>query len=402
MGDPRGPSPSVVLRRRVIPVVVVLAVAAGLWLLLFRSDDEEPAGAPPPEPARTSGPVAELAARLTPEELVDQVLLLGFEGTDASAPFLDKVRARQLGGVLIDRENWLDSATGTALAGGIRAAGREGDRIPPLIVTSQEGGPYRALADLPPEETQLEIGDSRSAQAAEDWATGTAEALAAAGIDLNLAPLADVATLDSAVSDRAFSDDPAATAELTAASVRGCRSVGVACAVLHFPGLGAASQDTSRGPATVGLDPASLEDRDLVPFQAAFAERVPAVVLSLALYTAYDPVTPGALAEPVATGLLRDELGFEGVAITDDLGAGAVRAGQGVDAAAVDALAAGPDMVQIRSPTDQAGVRKRILEALESRELPEGRLREAATRVLELKRDQSLIKPSLLAPDEDG
>ena len=402
MGDPRGPSPSVVLRRRVIAVVVVLAVAAGLWLLLFRSDDEEPAGAPPPEPARTTGPVAELAARLTPEELVDQVLLLGFEGTDASTPFLDKVRARQLGGVLIDRENWLDSATGTALAGGIRAAGREGDRIPPLIVTSQEGGRYRALADLPPEETQLEIGDSRSAQAAEDWATGTAEALAAAGIDLNLAPLADVATLDSAISDRAFSDDPAATAELTAASVRGCRAVGVACAVLHFPGLGAASQDTSRGPATVGLDPASLEARDLVPFEAAFAERVPAVVLSLALYTAYDPVTPGALAEPVATGLLRDELGFEGVAITDDLGAGAARAGQGVDAAAVEALAAGADLVQVGSPADQVGVRERIIEALESGKLPEARLREAATRVLELKRDQSLIKPSLLARDEGG
>jgi beta-N-acetylhexosaminidase len=403
MGDPRGPSSSAVLRRGVIAVVVVLAVAAGLWLLLFRSDDEEPVGAPAPEPARTGGgPVAELAARLTARELVDQVLLLGFEGTDASAPFLDKVRARQLGGVLIDRENWLDSATGTALAGGIRAAGREGGRIPPLIVTSQEGGRYRALADLPPEETQLEIGDSRSAQAAEDWATGTAEALAAAGIDLNLAPLADVATRDSAVSDRAFSDDPAATAELTAASVRGCRAVGVACAVLHFPGLGAASQDTSRGPATVGLDPAALETRDLVPFEAAFAERVPAVVLSLALYTAYDPVTPGALAETVATGLLRDELGFEGVAITDDLGAGAVRAGQGVDAAAVEALVAGADLVQIGSPEDQAGLRKRILAALESGELREARLREAATRVLSLKRDQSLIKPSLLAPDESG
>jgi beta-N-acetylhexosaminidase len=390
------------LWRGAIAVVLVLAVAAGLWLLVFRSDDDEPTRAPEPEPARTKGPAAELAARLTLRELVDQVLLLGFEGTDASTPFLDKVRARQLGGVLIDRENWLDSATGTALAGGIRAAGREDDRIPPLIVTSQEGGQYRALVDLPPVETQLEIGDSRSAQAAEDWATGTAEALAAAGIDLNLAPLADVATLDSAVSDRAFSDDPAATAELTAASVRGCRAVGVACAVSHFPGLGAASQDTSRGPATVGLDAASLEARDLVPFEAAFAERVPAVVLSLALYAAYDPVTPGALAEPVATGLLRDELGFEGVAITDDLGAGAVRAGQRVDGAAVDALAAGADLVQIGSPADQDGVRKRILAALQSGELPEARLRKAATRVLELKRDQSLIEPSLLRPDADG
>lgn len=302
------------LRRRVLAVVLALAATAGLWLLLFRSDDERTASDAEPEPALT-GPVADLVAGLSPAQLADQVLLLGFEGTDASSPFLDQVRARQLGGVLIDRQNWLDSASGTALVGGIRAAGREGDRIPPLIVTSQEGGSYRALGDLPPAQTELEIGEAGSVAEAEDWATETSEALAAAGFDLNLFPLADVATLDSALGDRAFSDDPFAVAQLTAAAVRGCRAAGIACATLHFPGLGAASQDTSRGPATVGLDPESLAARDLVPFDAAFAERVPAVVLSLALYTAYDPVTPGALAEPVATGLLRERLGFEGVEI---------------------------------------------------------------------------------------
>ncbi|MGH2986628.1 MAG: glycoside hydrolase family 3 N-terminal domain-containing protein, partial [Solirubrobacterales bacterium] len=340
------------LRRRVIAVVLALAATAGLWLLLFRPDDEQAVSEPEPEPALT-GPVAELVAGLSAAQLVDQVLLLGFEGTDASSPFLDQVRARELGGVLIDRQNWLDSASGTALVGGIRAAGREGDRIPPLVVTSQEGGPYRALADLPPEQTELEIGETGSIREAEDWATETSAALAAAGFDLNLSPLADVATLDSALADRAFSDDPFAVAELTAAAVRACRAEGIACAALHFPGLGAASQDTSRGPATVGLDPESLAARDLVPFDAAFAERVPAVVLSLAIYTAHDPVTPGALAEPVATGLLRDRLGFEGVAITADLGAGAVRAGHTVDEAAVEALAAGADLLQIGSPEDQ-------------------------------------------------
>ena len=111
----------------------------------------------------------------------------------------------------------------------------------------------------------------------------------------------------------------------TAAALRGCRDEGLACAPLHFPGLGAASQDTSRGPATVSLDAASLSSRDLEPFRAAFAEGAPAVVVSLAFYGAYDTITPGALAEPVATGLLRDELGFDGAAITDDLGSGAVR-----------------------------------------------------------------------------
>ncbi|MGH2987430.1 MAG: glycoside hydrolase family 3 N-terminal domain-containing protein, partial [Solirubrobacterales bacterium] len=177
-----------------------------------------------------------------------------------------------------------------------------------------------------------------------------------------------------------------------AAAILGCREAGVASAPLHFPGLGAASQDTSRGPATVGLDPESLAARDLVPFEAAFAERVPAVVLSLAIYTAYDPVTPGALAEPVVTGLLRERLGFEGVAITDDLGAGAVRAGHTVDEAAVEALAAGADLLQIGSPEDQVRVREGILAALESGELPEARLQEAAARVLELKLAQGLFE----------
>jgi beta-N-acetylhexosaminidase len=341
MGDPRGSVSSVALRRRAVALAAVALAVLGVWLLVSSGSEEtQPAPEAEPEPTPTV-PTAGLAARLSPEELVDQVLLLGFEGVDASTPFLDTVRRRQLGGVLVERDNWLDSATGTALVGGIRAAGRDDKRIPPLMVTSQEGGRYNELADLPPAETELEIGRRQSPDAVEEWTSTTSEALAAAGFDLNLSPVADVATLDSPISDRAFSDDPAVAAELTAAAVRSCRAAGLACAALHFPGLGAAAQDTSRGPAPVGLDPASMAARDLVPFEAAFAERVPAVVLSLALYTAYDPVTPGALAEPVATGLLRDELGFEGVAITDDLGAGAVRAGRSVAKAAVEAVAGG-------------------------------------------------------------
>ncbi|MGH2950767.1 MAG: glycoside hydrolase family 3 N-terminal domain-containing protein, partial [Solirubrobacterales bacterium] len=158
------------------------------------------------------------------------------------------------------------------------------------------------------------------------------------------------------------------------------------------PGLGAASQDTNRGPATVSLDPASLADRDLLAFRAAFAERVPAVVLSLAFYAAYDPVTPGALADTVATGLLRDELGYAGVAITDDLGAGAVRSGYTVAEAAVLALAAGSDLIQVEAPVDQEGVRDALIAAVADGLVSETRLAEAAGRVLELKRAQGLLR----------
>ncbi len=377
-----------IARRRAVALAIAGVAIAAVVILLATGDDEAPE-----EPAATPGVSAEtstLVGEMTTEALADQVLLLGFEGTDGSAPFLDEVRSRQLGGVIVNTPNWVDSASGTALVGEIRAAGREDARIPPLLVASQEGGRYRAFPDLPPDQTELEIGDGGSVDAAEDWARATSQALRSAGFDLNLSPVADIASLDSPIADRAFSDDPAEVTEMTAAAIRGCRDAGLACAALHFPGLGAASEDTDRGPATVGLDAATIETRDLVPFAFAFAEQMPAVVLSLAFYAAYDPVTPAALSEPVATGLLRDELGFSGLAITDDLGAGAVRSGSSVPKAAVAALAAGADLIRIDSPEDQAGVHEAIIAAVQSGELPEERLAQAASRVLELKRLRGL------------
>jgi beta-N-acetylhexosaminidase len=378
------------LRRRALAVAVAVAATAGLWFGLAGSDSDE--GESATETTAAQEPVAEAVAGLSTDELADQVLLLGFEGTDAEAPFVDEIRSRQLGSVLIGSQNWPDTATGTALVEAIRDAGADGGRIPPLIATSQEGGPYRALADLPPEQTELELGDAGSPAATEAWAKETCTALARAGIDLNLAPVADVATLDSAVADRAFSDDAALASEMTAAAVGGCLQTGVAPAPLHFPGLGAASQDPSRGPATVALDVATLSTRDLEPFRAAFAEQAPAVVLSLAFYVAYDPVTPGALSAPIATGLLREDLGFEGVAITDDLGSGAIRNSDPVAKAAVRALAAGADLIQIGSATDQPGVHEAIVEAVAAGELDESRLAEAAARVIELKQAQGLVE----------
>jgi beta-N-acetylhexosaminidase len=382
-----------IVRRRLAVVLVVLALAGAAVYLLVGDDSEgdlTTSALPPSISAQSSI----LSTQLSPDQLVDQVLLLGFDGTTkADTPILGVLAARQLGGVIVQPQNWTDAAQGAALTRALRAAGSTEARIPPLVVAAQEGGRYRSFPDLPPQLTELQIGDGGSIGSAEAWARDTGRALRANGFDLNLFPVADVATLDSPIADRAFSDDPAAAAQLTAAAVRGCRDAQIACAALHFPGLGAASQDTTEGPATVSLDPASLAARDLQAFQAAFAEHVPAVVLSLAFYAAYDPVTPGALAEPVATGLLRDELGFDGVAITDDLGSGAVRSDYSVAKAAVAAIAAGADMIQIDSPDEQGNVRDALLAALDSGELSEARLREAAGRVLELKRRLGLLAP---------
>ena len=339
-----------------------------------------------------SDPAAGVVDDLTTEQLVDQLLLVGFDGTDGSAPFLAELRERAIGGVLIRPDNWFGVEQGAALTEAIRAAGSAGG-YPPLITAAHEGGRYRAFADLPPEESELEIGDGASIKGAEQWAEATGEALRDAGFDLNLFPVADVATLDSPIGDRAFSDDPEVVAALTAAAQRGCNRAEIACAPLHFPGLGAASQDTTSGPATVSLDSATLSARDLEPFRAAFSEGAPAVVLSLANYAAYDPVTPGAMTEGVATGLLRDELGFEGVAIADDLDSGAVRAGFPIGAAAVAAVGAGADMVEIASPELQEKVRaEALIDAASDGTLSHARLLEAAARVIAMKQELGLLE----------
>jgi beta-N-acetylhexosaminidase len=336
------------LRRLIVLTLaggVVAAIVAGI---LSR---EEQSGEAAGESPGVSSSSAELARGLSPEQMVDTVLLTGM-------------------------------APGRATAGG------PGE---PLEVARQEGGAYRAFADLPPAERQLDVGVRGSADFAEAWARETGAALRSAGFDLNLAPLADVATLDSPVADRAFGDDPALVSELTAAAVRGCSESGIACAVAHFPGLGGASNDVTQGPATVSLDRGSLESRDLAPFRTAFEAGAPAVVLSVAYYAAYDPVTPAALSPAVATDLLRNEIGFEGVAITDDLSSGAVGATHAAPAAAVGALLAGSDLVFVSDPGQARQARAALLGAARSGAVPADRLEEAVARVLELKKRLGLL-----------
>jgi beta-N-acetylhexosaminidase len=374
-----------ILLRRLFAVVVIAAVAAVGWYLFVRDDGDWDGDAR--QRARGVSVKADEAARsLGRGEQVDQVLLLGFDGR--AAQIVGDVTRTQLGGVIVGSQNGADPK----LLEAIEDAGSADGRIPPLLVAAQEGGIYRSFPELPPDARQIDIGDLASADDAEAWALETTRALRRAGFQLNLFPIADVGTLDSPVGGRSFSDDALLTAELTAAALRGCREAELACAPAHFPGRGAASQDTAEGPAIVSLDPASLEARDLEPFRAAIAGDAAALVLSLALYSAYNPITPAALAPEVATDLLRDDLGFEGVAITDDLGSGAVKATFSVREAAVAALRAGADLLQIASPEDQTGVRRAILEAVDSGEIPKERLAEAAGRVLELKRDLGLIE----------
>lgn len=381
------------VKRLALVGAIVLVLGGALVSILIQGGGDDGQG--DAAATKAAAPVEKAAKGLSPVQEVDAVVVSGFEGSDSGAKL---ARGAQLGGLLVGPEDWFGTFKGRTLLSRLRAQSAAGGRIPPLIVGVQEGGVYRAYPGLPPALGQREIAATNDPAKAIEWAASTGRAMAKAGFDLNLAPIADVATLDSALSDRAFSDDPELVTAMTAASVRGCRDSGLACATPYFPGLGAASGSTTDGPATVGLDAATLDVRDLAPFRAAIAEKVPAIVVSLALYAAYDPVTPGALSPAIASGLLREELGFKGVAISDDLSAGGPATGLPATEAAVQALASGIDLVVVSDPAEAGRVREAVLKAARSGAIPQDRLKEAIARVLSLKQRLGLLPGSAGSP----
>lgn len=375
---PKTRLPKLGLQQALLIGILVLAAAGAIAsVLIQRGGEEEPDVAPTLE----STPEARKAVRaLSLEQKAGAVLAAGADGSG---------RAAGAGAAVIGADAW--AAGGPGLIERLRrSGGAKGS--PPLIVGVQEGGNYRAYPDLPPAQSELQVGLTGDPATARSWSAETAGAMKRAGFDLNLGPVADVATIDSPIADRAFSDEPELTSAMTAAAVRGCKQSGLACAVKHFPGLGGASDDTAVSPATVSLDTAALEARDLAPFRAAFDAGAPAVVLSLAFYAAYDPITPAALSSIVATEVLRGELGFEGLAISDDLSSGAISAGLGAPEAAVQALAAGTDLVVVSDPGSAQAARAAILQAARDGGLSQARLDEAVARIFELKQRLGVLR----------
>lgn len=370
---------TVIARRRATAIAIALAATVLIWMLISGGDGDSNEAGDGPRIGLPSDGARGLLTQLSVEEKIDQLIMAPAK----SGPELaSDVKA---GWITVGSDAWPGVDTGKDFTRRLRKLASQGS-IEPLILTRQEGGPYREMFDLPPAARAIAIGDRAKPELAAEWATETANALRKAGFDMNIAPIADIATLDSPISDRAFSDDPATVDAMTVASVQACRTARLVCIPAHFPGLGAATDDTDLGPASISLDRDTLLSRDAAVFGSAFDAGAPAVVVSNAFYAAYDPVTPASLSPDILSGLLRERLGFEGVAITDDLSSGAIRSGYRTAEAAVLAIAGGADVVQVSDPGSVDSVKAALIEAAEDGTIRGNRLDEAAGRVIDLKR----------------
>ncbi len=227
----------------------------------------------------------------------------------------------------------------------LHAAARAGKMAPPIVAIDQEGGEVKRLPALPPDVSPAELaGASPGAARSEGAATGAA--LTALGVNVDLAPVLDVAQAPSSfIASRTFGSDPSAAATRAVGFGEGLQSERVAATAKHFPGLGLAVANTDVEPSPVDGARSELE-ASLEPFRVATEAGFELTMVANATYPAYDDRLPASLSPRLIDGLLRDKLGFDGVVITDDLGAGAIT-GAGFDEgeAAVASAAAGADVL---------------------------------------------------------
>ncbi len=318
--------------------------------------------------------------------LADGVLIPPFSGHRAPRWVLAALE-RGLAGVTLFGPNIAGPEQLAALTGRLHGAGPQ-----PFVALDEEGGDVTRIAHLTgspyPGNAALGAVNDVALTAAVHRALG--HDLAALGVTVDLAPSVDVNTAadNPVIGIRSFGSDPALVARHAAAAVSGLQAAGVAACAKHFPGHGSTSADTHRELVTVDATLDLLRRRDLPPFIAAIAAGVRGVMPGHLRVPALTGDLPATLSPAALTGLLRGQLGFTGVIISDALEMRAVSEAYGIPEAAVRAMEAGTDLLCLGRDTGEDGylaVRQALSEAVSSGRLPAGRLEEAERNVAQLR-----------------
>ncbi len=366
--------PAKVRRRQAIALgVIVLLVVGGVVALasaLIGGDDK----GDEPTPLK----------KLIGQSIIGE---LGEDGPDQKV--LKRVRKGQVGGFII---NPRDEASLAEQLAQLNEAAEAGDNPPLLIMVDQEGGEVSRLPG-PPDVSPADLGEGGDPEAARSEGEKTGTYLAGLGVNADLAPVLDVTlpiTADT-IADRTFGEDPQLVADLGVAFIEGLQSQGVAATAKHFPGLGTATVNTDFSPVTVAARQEDL-DAAILPFQAAIEAGVDMVMVSSASYPpVLGPDKPAVFAKPIVTTRLREQLGFEGVVITDDMEAIAIsELNRAPGTEAVAAIGAGCDLV-LYARSDRGAVAgfNATVQAAKAEKLTRDQLQASYNRVTALKSDLS-------------
>lgn len=301
---------------------------------------------------------------MTREELrlrLAQSLVVGFEGLEPSPEVLDLVAGQGLGGVILFARNVEGPRQVWELNRSLARAAAQAGRPPLFVMVDQEGGSVARLRDpFTNRPSFQELGASGDEGLLKEHGRCMGQELLAAGFNWDLAPVLDVHGIEGGVLEkRSLGSDPELVSRLGAAFIQGMQDTGCLACAKHFPGLGRTTLDTHLERPRVALTREELEAVELKPFQRAAAQGVAGIMVCHAVFEALDPERPASLSPRVILGLLRGQLGYKGLVLSDDLEMGALAADLDPAQAAVAAYQAGCDLLLVCKHWEYA------LEALE-------------------------------------
>lgn len=348
-----------------------------------------PTESPTPAPTPTPDPAAELLSAMTTEQKVSQLLVAGVAGTDAGTDGALAVETYQVGGLIYFSRNAESAGQLVDLTNQLKAL--NGDYIPQFIGIDQEGG----RVDRMPPEVKDTPSAYRVGQAggAADYGAVLAAECSAFGCNVDFAPSLDIWSNpeNTVIGNRAFGTDVNTVTSAGLETLNAMTAGGVIPVIKHFPGHGDTREDSHVELPVVTDSLDALRQEALAPFSAAIdampgGQALPAVMVSHILLTAVDDTYPATLSPAVVDGLLRGDLGFDGVVFTDDMTMGAIADTWSLGEACVLAINAGCDCLLICHGSDNlTAARNALLDAVEEGRISQERLDESVYRILRLK-----------------
>ena len=321
---------------------------------------------------------------MTIDEKIGQMMMIGIYGYEIDDNISFMLNQYHCGGIILYDRN-MDSKTQVKNFM-VDLQAKSNENIPLFIAIDEEGGRVvRMKSEITPAPSQEEIGNSGDPELAKFWAESTAKELKFLGINVNFAPVADVGTPDT----RSFSSDPSIVATFLDSATTGYENENFIYCLKHFPGIGKRTSDPHQEISSINVSRETLENEDIFPFKFIIDKHPQdkfMVMVSHLKYPAFDEVNSATLSYEIMTNLLRNELKFNGLIITDDLEMGAISNHNTFNEVGVKAINAGADILLVcHDYQHEQEAYLGILEAVKNGEISEARINDSVRRILRVK-----------------
>ncbi|HYE09929.1 MAG TPA: beta-N-acetylhexosaminidase [Patescibacteria group bacterium] len=385
----------------------------GIWLIIFiyasllisctpkNIDDNQNNNLPSPvQPAPSSAPkpiekdpITEQIKEMTLDEKIGQMIIAGIDGYEMNENEKGLIQNYHIGGFILFGRNIESPEQLCELNNSIKIA-NSASKIPLILSVDEEGGRIsripKVIKNLP---TNKAIGKINNEEFSYEIGLLLAEKVKAFGFNMNFAPVLDINSnpKNPVIGDRAFGSKVEVVSDLGVQTMMGIKFRGVVPVVKHFPGHGDTSVDSHVGLPSVDHDLERLKSFELIPFEKAINNGAESVMVAHILLPKIDADNPASLSSAVITDILRKQLNFEGVVITDDMTMGAITKNYDLAAAAVQAVKAGNDIILVAHKYENSlAVVKSLKEAVQTGDISEQRIDQSVYRILKLKQSYNL------------